>query len=625
MILFRLISWPYFRKHVFRSALTLAGIVIGIAVFVAMHAANEAVFGSFEQTLRQIAGATELQITAAAAGFDEEVLERAQALPQVRAAAPVIEAVAATGIPGQGNVLVLGIDMTGDRGLRDYQLESGEAAMIDDPLVFLAQPDSLMITAEFAARNGLSLGSRVPLETVDGSREFVVRGVLKTGGLSSAFGGNLAIMDIYAAQHVFGRGRKFDRIDIGLAPDVTLDDGVRALAGALGPGFTVQTPETRGQSFQSVLRIYRLVLRFSSVAALVIAMFIIYNSFAVAVSQRRKDIGILRALGATRRHIAALFVGESAIGGLIGSTLGVLAGYALAGIVAGRAAGFLAGAFGVNPGAVSVRPGTWLVALSIAVGTATSVLAASWPARNAARVDPITALQKGAAQVLAAPASRRRTWTCLIVMASGALLMVLDSPLPLFYLGYLCVLVGVILLTPLLSTGLVRSLRPVLHRVRPIEGALAVDSLLAAPRRTSATVSAVMLAIALAVGLAGSARATYSNISEYAAHALNADFFVTPSPTLTGRDYRFPDSMSGELAAVDGIGQVQRMRQPRIDFGGGRVLLMATDVTLLGATSPRKAARRRLARDVPPRRRRRRADRLRKLRDPQPPSRRRYR
>ena len=206
MILFRLVSWPYVRKHALRSTLTIAGIVIGVAVFVAMRAANESVFGTFQQTLQRVAGATELQVTAGAAGFDEEILDRVQSLREVAVAAPVVEAVAATGIPGQGNLLILGIDMTGDRSLREYDIESGDAAVIDDPLVFLAQPDSLMVTADFAARNGLTAGSRVPLETVSGRKDFVVRGVLKSGGLSSAFGGNIAVMDIYAAQYVFGRG-----------------------------------------------------------------------------------------------------------------------------------------------------------------------------------------------------------------------------------------------------------------------------------------------------------------------------------------------------------------------------------------------------------------------------------
>ena len=92
MILLRLISWPYFRKHLLRTALTAAGIVLGVAVFVGMHTANQAVLFAFKSTVNRIAGATQLQISAGESGFPEEVLERVQAVKEVRVAVPVIEA-----------------------------------------------------------------------------------------------------------------------------------------------------------------------------------------------------------------------------------------------------------------------------------------------------------------------------------------------------------------------------------------------------------------------------------------------------------------------------------------------------------------------------------------------------
>src|SRR6202045_4389846 len=123
-MLFRLVSWPYFRKHILRTLLTIAGIVLGVAVFVGMHTANQSVVYAFRQTVDRIAGSTQLQISAGETGFDENVLERVQAVPEVRVAVPVIEAVVSTGVEGQGNLLILGVDMTGDRSLRDYDLES---------------------------------------------------------------------------------------------------------------------------------------------------------------------------------------------------------------------------------------------------------------------------------------------------------------------------------------------------------------------------------------------------------------------------------------------------------------------------------------------------------------------
>src|SRR3954467_757136 len=224
MILLRLISWPYFRKHVLRTLLTVAGIVLGVAVFVGMHTANQSVLFAFSSTVDRIAGKTELQVTSGETGFKEDVLEKVQSAASVRVAVPAIEAVVDTNLTGQGNLLVLGVDMTGDRSLRDYDLDGGDESVIDDPLVFLAQPDSIILTRQFAERNHLAVKNSIVLGTVLGERKFTVRGILKASGLTSAFGGNIAIMDVYAAQKMFGRGRTFDRVDIGLKSGYTVAD-----------------------------------------------------------------------------------------------------------------------------------------------------------------------------------------------------------------------------------------------------------------------------------------------------------------------------------------------------------------------------------------------------------------
>src|ERR1700722_3329535 len=126
--------------------------------------------------------------------------------------------------------------MTGDRSLRDYDLESNgsDDDDVDDPLVFLAQPDSLMVSDTYARENHLGLGAKVPMSTMDGRKLFTIRGVMKSGGLTSAFGGNLAVMDVYAAQKVFGRGRKFDRIDLALKEGSNLEAVKAKLEAVLG-------------------------------------------------------------------------------------------------------------------------------------------------------------------------------------------------------------------------------------------------------------------------------------------------------------------------------------------------------------------------------------------------------
>ena len=589
MMLLRLISWPYLRRHLGRTLLTVAAVAMGVGVFVAMRGANAVVMAGFQETIDRIAGATELQITAGEPGFDESVLERVQEHPQVRVAAPVIEAVVGTRLQGQGNLLVLGVDITGDRSLREYDMAAGEAAILDDPLVFLAQPDSIMVSTAFAEQNGLTINSRVPLDTVDGPKDFVVRGILRSSGLSSAFGGNLAIMDVYAAQFVFGRGRKFDRIDLAVTPGARVPDVQATLRASLGPAFQVQPPATRGESFASLLRIYRFMLVFSSVFALAVGMFIIYNAFATAVAQRRGEIGLLRALGATRAAVATLFVSEGLLIGLVGSVLGVVAGRALVGTVSRAASGIVQGVYGVGRTEGDVAPSAAIIALAIGVGLLTSGLATLVPARAAALVDPVLALRKGRGPVTSSMNGRTRTVVAGVLGIAGALLVLTDQPLGLFYAGFLCVLLSALLATPLAALWLVRVLRPALCRLRPVEGALAADSLIASPMRTSATVAALMLSLALVISLAGVARGSYTRITDWVDTTLNADLFVTSSPTLTERNYRFPESMAADLASIPGVLEVHKMRTARIQMDGAPVQIIAPELLKTQARSPRRA------------------------------------
>jgi len=588
VILLRLISWPYFRRHVLRTILTTAGIVLGVAVFVGMHTANQSVLYAFTRTVDRIAGKTELQVNAGETGFDEDVLDKVQSASTVRVAVPVIEAVVDTNIAAEGHLLVLGIDMTGDRSLRDYDLESGDESVIDDPLVFLAQPDSIILAKEFADKHQFATGSRVTLGTVEGDKQFTVRGVMKSSGLTSAFGGNLAIMDIYAAQKMFGRGRKFDRIDLTVKPGHTLAEGQRELTALLGPGFQIEPPSGRGQQFEAMLAAYSMMVNISSAFALFIGMFIIYNSFAIAVTQRRSEIGILRALGATRRQIRWLFLGESAVTGLVGSVGGVLFGVLIARGIAASIGTLISDVYGVAQHTDEIANSPALLLLALAIGIVTSMIAAAIPARNAARVDPVQALQKGKYQVLSAGESRLRAVLGVVVGAVSLVCLSNGGSRPVFYTGYALAILVALLVSPLLSLALAKALRPVLKAIRPVEGALAADSLIQAPRRTSASVAALMLSLALVVAFAGIARASYDSIIDWMNTALNPDLFVTPSQSIVVRTIRFPAEMGPQLSSIPGIERVQMVRDARIVFRRTPVMVVAVEVNSIARTARRE-------------------------------------
>jgi len=478
--------------------------------------------------------------------------------------------------------------------LRDYDFESGDEDVVDDPLVFLAQPDSLILTREFAGRNGLRSGSTITFGTMEGRRRFTVRGILKAGGMAQAFGGNLGIMDIYAAQKLFGRGRRFDRIDIGLREGILLEHGEAALREALGPGFHIEPPSGRGRQFESLASVYSIAVGVSSFFALLIGMFTIYNSFAIAVTERRAEIGVLRALGATRRQIRALFLGEGAAAGLIGSAAGAVAGLAVARVLASGTSQILEDFFGVAHNVPESAIDPKFLLFAVALGVLTSVVAAAVPARNAARVHPVQALQKGKYQVLSAGENRFRRNVALAAVAVALVALAFSRWRLAFYTGYALTVVAAVLLTPLLSLKLARMLRVPLKWLRPVEGSLAADSLLQSPRRTSATVAALMLSLALVIGQGGIARGSYVAIEEWSRHNLNPDLFVATSETLASRDFHFPANMEQELEQIPGIDEIQPVRAPRIQFQGLPVMIVAIDLAKLA----RRVKRRMVAGDL---------------------------
>ena len=585
MRLLRLLSWPYARRHLLRTALTTAGIVLGIGVFVGMYTANQSVLLGFSETIDRIAGKAELQVTAGEAGFGEDILEKVQSASIVRVAVPVIEAVVSSKLQGEGDLLVLAIDMTGDRSLRDYDFDNGDEDIIDDPLVFLAQPDSLIVSKDLADRNGLSLGSRLPLQTADGEKSFTVRGIMKPSGLATAFGGNLAVMDVYAAQQMFGRGRTFDRIDLALTPGTAPADAQAELTALLGPGFDVQPPAGRGRQAQAMVAGYTMMVNISSVFALFIGMFIIYNSFATAVTERRAEIGVLRALGATRAQVRTLFLTESLVLGLLGSLLGLGVGSLIARGVASAIGALMGELYGVARQAAEIATDPLVLSIAVAMGIVTSVVAAAIPARNAARVDPVDALRKGAYQALSAGESRLRVITAAVLGVLSIGCLIGSQSRLLFYVGYAFTIAVALLLGPMLTVRLAVALRPLLTWLRPVEGALAADSVIQAPKRISGSVAALMLSLALIVAFAGMARGAYGSVLQWLETTLNPDLFVMPSQRLDLRTMRFPATMAPQIATVPGVERVQMFRSNRITFRGKPAMVAAVEMNSVRETA----------------------------------------
>jgi putative ABC transport system permease protein len=185
--------------------------------------------------------------------------------------------------------------------------------------------------------------------------------------------------------------------------------------------------------------------------------------------------------------------------------------------------------------------------------------------------------------VLSAGENRiRRVAAILLGSASLALLVAAGQSMVLFYAGFVMSLLALLLLSPTGALWLTRALRPLLRRLRPVEGALAADSLIQAPRRTSATVTALMLSLALVIGMGGIAKAVSDSIMDWTTTALNPDLFVTASQSLTERNFRFPSALGDQLEQVEGVDEVQRVRSHRINYRGSPVMIVAVEAKSLG-------------------------------------------
>ena len=277
---------------------------------------------------------------------------------------------------------------------------------------------------------------------------------MKTGGMTSAFGGNLAIMDVYAAQKMFGRGRTFDRVDIGAEARPYGRASRRASCRRRSAAdFKSSRPPDAAGSSKPCSSAYSMMVNVSSLFALFIGMFIIYNSFAIAVTQRRSEIGILRALGATRAQIRWLFLGESAVTGVVGSIGGLLFGVLIAQAIAASIGNLISDVYGVAQRADEVASNPTLLLTALAIGVATSIVAALIPAGNAARVDPVQALQKGKYQVLSPAESRWRIGLAAIGGLASVACLMFSQIRSAFYVGYALAVTVALLLSPILLSG----------------------------------------------------------------------------------------------------------------------------------------------------------------------------
>lgn len=553
-----------------RTALSILAIALSVSLFVSSDIANSSVRSSFESTLRDLAGKAEWQITRGRTlGVEESVIERVKSVPGALAT-PIIQASVTLPELKEGTLLVLGIDFWKDSPLRLYTFE-GQS----DPKAFAGAaliPGSIVVAKGFAARHRLGVGSRLKVNTRAGISELRISGLLESEGPARVFGGNVAIMEIHAAQRLFGKPGFVDRIEVGQA------DG-DALRRALGPEYSVDRI-VRGSSTleDGLARIESLVV--VSIIALLVGMIIIYQTVSISVLERMKEIGIRRAVGATRGQILSTLLFQWALIGLAGGAAGIGLGYLFAkALIAYTAQTINAIVLLVDVRTVELTP--FSVMAGLTAGTLASTAAVLIPARRAAGQSLMELLRPGLYSYRHAPHYRRHLALGLILAAGGSALIVFSNRLPAHagLLSSVLVFLGIALVLPQLTLWFTAAARPILRRLFRIEGFLAADSAAKFPQRTALTVVSLGGALAMMVSTATLVKGFDVGAHRWMDHGFPFDLTVSAtdfSTTIYGQSL-IPESVRDEVRRIPGVQHAYGMQKVFSDYFGQDIMVIAFD------------------------------------------------
>ena len=558
-----------------RLALTVLAVAWGVALVAGVWLANRAVLRAFVEVIDTMAGRAALEVVAGEGGlFPEGVAATVGTVPGIEAAVPSVKGAAYA--DGGELLTVYGVDLTGDAPERVY----GARLELDDPLVFLARPDSIALTRPFAAAHGLALGDRFELATPAGRRNFTLRGLLDAEGVARAYGGNVAVMDLFAAEELFTRRGFITGVDVVVAPDADVREVAEVIVALLPAGLRVQAPAQRQADLRRVTDSLRVALQALGLFGLVAAFLITFNRLSTVFEERAWQLGVLRAVGLRTGAVWRALLGESLLVGAAGVALGIPFGLGLGRLLVPviATASAVANKLVAPPAALAPEPGVLLVAG--ALGLVTAVLAAVLPAWRAARVAVAETMRSRGSE---SPGGGGRVlWVLrgLALAAVGAGLAA-QARHPSAASGLLA--------TALVAAGTALAARPAVHAASFLLGAgsrrlagpvgrLAAASLLHNPRRTALTVATLGVGLGCVVWFWTMAESFRTSLVDALSAAVRADLVVTSAHVTSGYvEAPVSEEVAARLAAVPGVAAVIGSRVVDWPHDGRRIAIEAVD------------------------------------------------
>jgi putative ABC transport system permease protein len=553
----------YISRRLLQSVLFVIGVALGVAVVIAIDIANGSASRAFSLSTETVTGRATHQIIGGAGGLPTALYERIRLDLGIRDSAPIVEEYV-TGVDvGDQPLLLLGVDPFAEPPFRSYlttvNVEGDEQTAFEALNTFIAEPNTVLISQTLAARYSVAPGDSITLRPK--GRDTLVRvvGVIAADDESSAQAlDTLVLTDIATAQELVGQPGSISRIDLILPEGYDLAP-IRAL---LPPGATITTPTDQNSAIQQMTAAFELNLQALSLLALVVGLFLIYNTVTFSVVQRRPVIGVLRALGATKRQIFSLILGEALLLGLIGVALGLGLG-----IIFGRAAVALVAQtisdlyFSVDVQRVTVEPLTQLK--GAVIGIFASLGAAIVPSIDATRTPPVGTLRRSDTEGRALKLLPFLTLAAVIFCLIGIVLLTLPTlNIVVAFMGLFAIVLGGALFTPAILVLFMALAPQVTERVFGVLGRMAPRAVSRSLSRTSVAVAALTIAVSVIVGVSIMITSFRNTVSDWLDTTLGADIYISPpSVTATRITADVDPAITADIAAVPGVARVISGRQ----------------------------------------------------------------
>lgn len=574
------VGWRYLVRHPWQSVLMIVGIMLGVSVMVAIDLANSAASRAFDLSTASIAGKATHQIVGGPAGLDDEVYTRLRLAGLSAASAPVIADYISSPQLGNRPIQLLGVDPFAEAPFRSY-LVAEQTGSVTDPVdvsqlvAFLTRPGAVLISEGLAADYGLKLGDAIKISASGRQSTAFIAGLLRPNDrLAQRALEGVILADIATAQEALGQVGRLSHVDL-IVPegDSAVLESVRNL---LPADALLQTVSARSGAVEQMTTAFRTNLTALSLLALVVGMFLIYNSMTFAVVQRRPLFGTLRSLGVTRGEIARLVLGEAAVVGVLGSALGIGLG-----VLLGQGAVRLVTQtindlyFVVTIRGIVIPPES-LVKGGLA-GLAATVASAALPAWEASSVPPRVALTRSGLEDRARRLLPVLSLGGLAAIATGiGLLLAPTRSIEISFAGLFFLTIGFALLAPLTTVALSRlALRPANALFGP-PGRLAPRSIVGALSRTAVAIAALMVAVSVTIGvglMVGSFRMT---VVDWLGQTLWGDVYVSAPSVVANRSAQPLDPRVVEvLAQWPGVQRWDVLRSTDVQSPAGPVAVTA--------------------------------------------------